>query len=108
MLGYIKFRIDNVTWDFCSSWRNGINLFILIDNKNKRYSYDFVVNAGGYGQHPDFGKLGNKLFKSHFIGLVNLIKILSCKVLQPFPSRAVFKISPASSAQKYESSHKDV
>ena len=47
-------------------------------------NYDFVVNAGGYGQHPDFGKLGNKLFKSHFIGLVNLIKILSKKKIKRF------------------------
>ena len=47
-------------------------------------NYDFVVNAGGYGQHPDFGKLGDKLFKSHFIGLVNLIKILSKKKIKRF------------------------
>tara|TARA_Y100000816_G_scaffold269425_1_gene232357 strand:+ start:955 stop:1857 length:903 start_codon:yes stop_codon:yes gene_type:complete len=47
-------------------------------------NYDFVVNAGGYGQHPDFGKMGDKLFKSHFIGLVNLIKILSKKKIKRF------------------------
>ena len=47
-------------------------------------NYDYVVNAGGYGQHPDFGKLGDKLFKSHFIGLVNLIKILSKKKIKRF------------------------
>ena len=47
-------------------------------------NYDFVVNAGGYGQHPDFGRLGDKLFKSHFLGLVNLIKILSKKKIKRF------------------------
>ena len=47
-------------------------------------NYDYVVNAGGYGQHPDFGKLGDKLFKSHFVGLVNLIKILSKKKIKRF------------------------
>ena len=47
-------------------------------------NYEYVVNAGGYGQHPDFGKLGDKLVKSHFIGLVNLIKILSKKKIKRF------------------------
>ena len=39
-------------------------------------NYDFVVNAGGYGKHPDFNRSGKRLFDSHFLGLINLVKIL--------------------------------
>ena len=28
--------------------------------------FDYVINAGGYGLHPDFGKKGNTLIKNHF------------------------------------------
>ena len=47
--------------------------------KNLKGNFDFIINAGGYGQHPNFGKSGEKLFKSHFLGLVNLVKIFSKK-----------------------------
>ena len=47
-------------------------------------NYDFVVNAGGYGKHPDFNKSGEKLFDSHFLGLINLIKALSKQRLKKF------------------------
>ena len=47
-------------------------------------NYDFAVNAGGYGNHPDFNRLGQRLFDSHYLGLVNLVKILSKKKLKKF------------------------
>ena len=47
-------------------------------------NYDFVVNAGGYGKHPDFNRSGQRLFNSHFSGLINLVKILSKKKLKKF------------------------
>tara|TARA_A100001011_G_C14278589_1_gene830486 strand:- start:198 stop:1100 length:903 start_codon:yes stop_codon:yes gene_type:complete len=46
--------------------------------------YDYVVNAGGYGKHPDFNEEGEKLFFSHFLGVVNLVKILSKKSIKKF------------------------
>ena len=46
--------------------------------------YDFVVNAGGYGKHPESSKSGKKLFNSHFLGLVNLVNILSKKKIKKF------------------------
>ena len=46
--------------------------------------YDFVVNAGGYGKHPESSKSGKKLFNSHFLGIVNLVNILSKKKLKKF------------------------
>ena len=52
--------------------------------KNLKGHYDYVINAGGYGNHPDFNSAGIKLFKTHYIGLVNLIKILSKKKIKKF------------------------
>jgi len=52
--------------------------------KKMKTNYDFVVNAGGYGAHPDFGKKGNKLIKSHFNGLINILRILDLKKVKKF------------------------
>ena len=46
--------------------------------------FDFVVNAGGYGNNPDFGNTGKKLFKSHLIGVTNLVKFFSKKKIKKF------------------------
>ena len=34
--------------------------------KKTNQHFDYVVNAGGYGKNPNFGKSGDILFKSHF------------------------------------------
>ena len=52
--------------------------------KNIKGNYDFVINAGGYGNHPNFNKEGEKLFFSHCLGTVNLVKILSKKKIKKF------------------------
>lgn len=53
--------------------------------KNKiTENYDYVLNLGGYGKHPDFNRSGEKLFNSHFLGLINLLKILSRKKIKKF------------------------
>ncbi len=57
--------------------------FKLLKKKIKG-NFDYVINAGGYGKHPKFGKKGEKLFNSHFLSLVNLIKILSKKKVKKF------------------------
>ena len=58
---------------------NGVK-YIFVDITNfkklkKKFpkNIDYIINAGGYGKHPGFGKEGNKLIKSHFLGLINLI-----------------------------------
>ena len=61
---------------------NTNNLKLL--KKKLNGNFDYVVNAGGYGNHPDFGKKGQALFDSHFIGLINLVKILSKKKIKKF------------------------
>jgi len=47
-------------------------------------NFIYVINAGGYGAHPDFGKEGDKLIKNHFFGLVNIIKVLNLKKIKKF------------------------
>ncbi len=68
----------------------GVN-YILVNYSNynslkKKLSgnYDFVINAGGYGVNPEFGKEGNKLIHSHFQGLINLLRILPLKNVKKF------------------------
>ncbi len=52
--------------------------------KKININYDFVVNAGGYGRHPNFNREGEKLFNAHFLGTINLIKILLKKKIKRF------------------------
>ena len=52
--------------------------------KELNEKYDFVINAGGYGTNPKFGKEGNKLIYSHFQGLINLLRILPSKNVKKF------------------------
>ena len=47
-------------------------------------SVDYVINAGGYGTHPEFGKNGDLLIKNHFLGLVNILKVLKIKEIKKF------------------------
>ena len=56
--------------------------YILADISNYKIlkkklntSFNFVINAGGYGVHPGFGKEGDRLVYSHFQGLQNLLQI---------------------------------
>ena len=53
-------------------------------NKKIKNNFDYIVNAGGYGKHPDFDRSGKILFNSHYQGLLNLVKILSKKKIKKF------------------------
>ena len=46
--------------------------------------FDYVLNAGGYGAHPSFGKDGDKLIKAHFLGLINILQVVSIKKVKKF------------------------
>ena len=52
--------------------------------KKLNVNFSYVINAGGYGTHPDFGKEGDKLIKNHFFGLVNIIQVLNLKSIKKF------------------------
>ena len=47
-------------------------------------NFDYVVNAGGYGIHPKHGKDGDKLIRSHYLGLRNILKVLNLKKVKKF------------------------
>jgi len=58
------------------------NFTILKKKLNNKF--DYVINAGGYGIHPDFGKKGDKLINSHFFGLINILQILKLRKIKKF------------------------
>lgn len=63
--------------------------FVQIENfsllkKKITSNYDFVVNAGGYGENLGFDKEGLKLLHSHYQGTLNLAKIFSKKKIKKF------------------------
>ena len=43
---------------------NTTNLSLL--EKKISGNFDYVINTGGYGNNPKFGKIGDKLFNSHY------------------------------------------
>ena len=47
-------------------------------------SFTYVVNLGGYVAHVPFKKNGEKIIKSHFNGVVNLVTILNRKKIKKF------------------------
>ena len=53
-------------------------------NSKLNSKFEYVINAGGYGSHPNFGKSGNELIKSHYLGLINIIEILSNQKINNF------------------------
>ena len=61
---------------------NFVDYYSLSKKINSKF--DYVLNAGGYGKHPDFNKTGEKLIKIHVTGLINLVKILPRKKLKKF------------------------
>lgn len=102
--GFIGFHIIK------QAKKKGLNVYSISLNKPKAYRYykgvkyikvdfsnfenlkkklinntfDYVINAGGYGDHPDFGRKGDQLIKSHVYGMVNLIQILKNKKIKKF------------------------
>jgi len=47
-------------------------------------NFTYVVNLGGYVDHSFSKKIKRKIIKTHFIGLINLTKILSKKKIKSF------------------------
>lgn len=64
-------------------------IFVDLENyqllkKKIKGDFEYVVNVGGYGRHMPFSKGGDVIFKSHYFGLKNLIKVISKKKLKRF------------------------
>lgn len=61
-----------------------ISNFESLKKKLKDKSFEYIINAGGYGEHPDFGRKGIKLIKSHLHGVMNLLHLLQKKKIKKF------------------------
>ena len=62
-----------------------IDITSLIElRKRLKGSFSHVINLGGYVRHSVFRNSRNQTTKTHFIGLVNLIKIFSKKKIKKF------------------------
>ena len=69
---------------------NGVN-YLRIDINNLKElkkkligSFNYVVNLGGYVDHTSFENDGDKIIKAHFIGVINLTKVISKKKINKF------------------------
>lgn len=63
--------------------RVDISNFKILKKKLSK-DFDYIVNASGYGKHPKIGIKGDKLFETHFYGLLNLLQVLSLKKIKKF------------------------
>jgi len=50
--------------------------------KKLKKSFNYIVNLAGYGKHDSFYQGGDEIFKTHFLGLVNLTKIFTKKKIK--------------------------
>ena len=69
---------------------DGVN-YLRIDINNLKElkkkligSFNYVVNLGGYVDHTSFENDGDKIIKAHFIGVINLTKVISKKKINKF------------------------
>ncbi len=87
-----KYKVTSISLNKPRKLRylKGVNyIFADISNyailkKKLKINFDFVINAGGYGIHPGFGKRGDLLIYNHFQGLINLLQILNLKKIKKF------------------------
>jgi len=49
-----------------------------------KLNFDYVINASGYVDHSNFSTNGHNVIDQHFIGIINLIKILNRKKIKKF------------------------
>ena len=87
-----KYKITSISLNKPKKLRylKGIK-YVLADISNYKIlkkkipsNFDYIINAGGYGKHPDFGKEGDGLIYSHFQGIINLLQILNLKKIKKF------------------------
>ncbi len=66
------------------------HLYVDIRDKNQlkhnldSYSFDYVINAGGYVDHTPYFKGGRNVIEQHFTGVLNLIDCLDLSRLKGF------------------------
>lgn len=56
----------------------------LLKTVLKGYSFEYVVNCGGYIDHTLYSDGGRDVFKQHFEGVLNLTEVLDRQILKAF------------------------
>ena len=57
---------------------------VLLKEKLREGSFEYVINCGGYIDHTPFAKGGGKVFDTHFGGILNLVESLNRENLRSF------------------------
>tara|TARA_B100000212_G_C27149862_1_gene436984 strand:+ start:269 stop:625 length:357 start_codon:yes stop_codon:yes gene_type:complete len=73
-----NYKISNSCKIYCANIANNEELLDL----NIEWDFNFVINASGYGDHSKFSDTNNDIINSHFLGLVNIIRILKKKIFK--------------------------
>ena len=55
-----------------------------LQQKLTENSFDYVINLGGYVDHSSFLDGGIDVMESHFLGVLNILKIIDWKILKRF------------------------
>ena len=53
-------------------------------NLNIDWDFNFVINTCGYGDHSKFSESNNDVIDSHFLGLINIVRILKKNALKRY------------------------
>jgi len=61
-----------------------IRSFDNLQQKLTENSFDYVINLGGYVNHSGFLDGGSSVVEAHFLGVLNILKIIDWKVLKRF------------------------
>ena len=57
---------------------------VLLKEKLREASFEYVINCAGYIDHKPFSKGGGKVFNTHFGGVLNLVESLNRENLRSF------------------------
>ena len=61
-----------------------IRSFDDLQQKLTENSFDYVINLGGYVNHSSFKNGGSIVIEAHFLGVLNILKIIDWKALKRF------------------------
>tara|TARA_A100001388_G_C28750284_1_gene491784 strand:- start:371 stop:1300 length:930 start_codon:yes stop_codon:yes gene_type:complete len=75
-----NYEISNSCKIFCANIANYKELLDL----NIEWDFNFVINASGYGDHSKFSNTDNDIINSHFLGVINIVRILKKEYLKRY------------------------
>jgi len=72
-------KLNEVSYIQCD-----IRSFDDLQQKLTENSFDYVINLGGYVNHSSFLDDGINVIEAHFLGVLNVLKIIDWKILKRF------------------------